>query len=143
MKKTLFLFLFLFVTIIGFSYQSTGLKVYDELNYKKGTFITYVSETGSPVDDKITATSYKRAYKQKGGVHVLADFYVSTNTPSMIYQTDKNNVVQGLFVKFYENGNISSKGTYKNGKPDGDITYYDENGNVEQVDKYNNGELVK
>ena len=42
-----------------------------------------------------------------------------------------------------ENGNIASKGNYKNGKPDGDITYYDENGNIEQVDKYENGELVK
>ena len=73
----------------------------------------------------------------------MADFYISTNTPALIYQTDKNNVVQGLFVKFYENGNISSKGNYKNGKPDGDITYYDENGNIEQVDKYENGELVR
>ena len=111
MKKILLLCLFLFVTIIGFSYQSTGLKAYDELNYKKGTFITYVDEKGAPVNDKTLATSYKRAYKQKDGVKILADFYISTNTPSLIYQTDKNNVVQGLFVKYYENGNIYSKGT--------------------------------
>ncbi|MCP1224022.1 toxin-antitoxin system YwqK family antitoxin [Sebaldella sp. S0638] len=143
MKKILLVFLFLFAAAIGFSYESTGLKVYDELNYKKGTFITYVDETGAPVSDKLLAKSYKRAYKQKDGVKVIADFYISTNTPELIYQTGKNNVVQGLFVKYYENGNIYSKGTYKAGKPDGDITYYDENGNVEQVDKYENGELVK
>ena len=143
MKKILLLCLFLFVTIIGFSYESTGLKVYDELNYKKGTFITYVDKTGAPINDRTLAVSYKRAYKQKGGVKVVADFFVATNTPALIYQTDKNNVVQGLFVKFHENGNIASKGNYKNGKPDGDITYYDENGNIEQVDKYENGELVR
>ena len=58
MKKIMLLTLFLFSTIIGFAYQSTGLKAYDELNYKKGTFITYTAEDGSPVNDKLLATSY-------------------------------------------------------------------------------------
>lgn len=143
MKKFLFAFLFVLISLVSFTYESTGLKAYDELNYKKGTFITYIDEDGSPTNNKLYATEYKRAYKQKNGVRIIADFYISTNTPATIYQTDKNNMLQGLFVKFYENGNIYSKGSYKNGKPNGEITYYDEDGNVEQVDKFENGELVK
>ncbi len=142
MNKVIMTVLIVFGSLISFSYDSSGVAGYDNLNYKKGTFITYVNEDGSPTTDRANAYSYKRAYKGKNGAHIIADFYVSSNSPRIIYTTDKANMVQGAFIKYYEDGKMESKGMYKNGKPDGEITYYDENGNVTQVDKYENGSLV-
>ena len=141
MNKMIMAFLIVFGSLISFSYDSSGVAGYDNLNYKKGTFITYVSEDGSPTT-KSEAFSYKTAYKQKGGGYIIADYYVSNNSPRMIYTTDKASKVQGAFVKYNEDGTIYSKGMYKDGKANGDTTYYDENGNIIQVDKYENGSKI-
>ena len=49
---------------------------------------------------------------------------------------------EGLWVRYYDNGQLESKGKYKNGLRDGVWEYYYWNGTLER-ELYNNGEIVK
>jgi antitoxin component YwqK of YwqJK toxin-antitoxin module len=44
---------------------------------------------------------------------------------------------------FYENGQLSFRGNYKDGKQDGRLEYFDEDGSLTKTETYRNGELVE
>jgi len=57
----------------------------------------------------------------------------------------KNGKREGLWVFYWDNGQLNSKGTYKNGKEEGFWVGYNDDGTVweEYTGTYRNGKLVK
>lgn len=51
----------------------------------------------------------------------------------------KNNLREGLWYAYFENGNVQTKAFYINGKEHGDYLLYHENGGIYQEGKYDNG----
>ena len=53
----------------------------------------------------------------------------------------KNGMKNGEFVRFYENGQLQSKGNYKDGKPDGLWEFFNKDGSIdtEKTGIYKNG----
>ncbi|MCX6285390.1 MAG: toxin-antitoxin system YwqK family antitoxin [Bacteroidetes bacterium] len=58
-----------------------------------------------------------------------------------INRRDKNNLKQGKWFLFYENGNIKQEGTYLDDKKDGYFKDYTETGDLLKISKYLMGEL--
>ena len=57
--------------------------------------------------------------------------------------TFKNGKQHGPFVRYHENGQLSSKGTFKEGKRDGPFVWYHDNGQLLEKATYKNGLEVK
>ena len=49
----------------------------------------------------------------------------------------------GVVVAYHENGQIRSKGSYKDGKQDGPWEFYDDNGQLIEKYSYKNGQVLK
>jgi len=58
-----------------------------------------------------------------------------------VNRRDKNNLKQGKWFVFYENGNIKQEGTYLDDKKDGYFKDYTETGDLLKISKYTMGEL--
>ena len=56
------------------------------------------------------------------------EYYEEGNIESLVPY--KNNVVEGLVITYYENGNIKEEVNYKNDKMNGEAKSYDENGKL-------------
>ena len=54
---------------------------------------------------------------------------------------DKNGLKQGYWEYYYENGNIMSKGSFKDDKPEGMWEDYYINGNLECKGSYKDNEM--
>ncbi len=76
----------------------------------------------------ITLTEYKRGF--------IVD-------RQRINRRDKNNLKQGRWYDFYENGNIRMEGTYRDDKMHGYFKEYNENGDFLRINKYEHGVLLK
>ena len=57
--------------------------------------------------------------------------------------TEKETIKDGLHESFYKNGQLESRGNYKDGKLNGLFELFDENGNLTKTKEYKNGELIK
>ena len=53
-----------------------------------------------------------------------------------------NDVIHGVFRRYYANGNLQEESNYANGVLDGEARWYDQQGNVTIEYTYSNGELV-
>ena len=49
---------------------------------------------------------------------------------------NKNGERTGEWISYFEKGNVSSKGKFDNGKPEGEFSAYYENGNLKEVGKF-------
>lgn len=58
-----------------------------------------------------------------------------------INRRDKNNLKQGKWFLFYDNGNINQEGTYRDDQKDGYFKDYTESGDLLKINKYVMGEL--
>jgi len=56
-------------------------------------------------------------------------------------KTDKEEIKDGLVEEFDENGQLKSRGNYKNGKRDGLVKEFNEEGKLKFRNYYRNGEL--
>ena len=56
--------------------------------------------------------------------------------------TFKNGKLDGVFNRWYENGQIRSRATYKDGNLDGVFIMWDENGRKKTQSTYKNGKRV-
>ncbi len=54
----------------------------------------------------------------------------------------KNNKPEGIWTSYYPNGNIRCEGNYKNGKQQSAWTYYNEKGEIINIIFYQDGEFV-
>ena len=57
--------------------------------------------------------------------------------------TFRDGELNGLYEEFYENGQLSFRGNYKDGKQDGLLEYFDKDGNPTSTETYRDGELVE
>ena len=55
----------------------------------------------------------------------------------------KGREVSKTVVTFHENGQLRSRGNYKDGKQEGVWERYDENGNLTKTEEWKDGELIK
>lgn len=54
--------------------------------------------------------------------------------------TEKEDIKDGPYETFYENGQLVEKGNFKNGKPEGLFEEYYDNGQLKTKGNYKNGE---
>jgi protein TonB len=72
---------------------------------------------------------YYREMDSKNGSFCVQDFYISGKVQMKGCYSDFNYLImEGLFTYYYENGQKSSEGTYKNNEKTKDWRYWDENG---------------
>ena len=58
-------------------------------------------------------------------------------------RTDRNGLKQGYWEYYYENGNILSKGSYKDDKAEGMWEYYYTDGSLYNKKLFENGYFIK
>lgn len=72
---------------------------------------------------------YYRELDDKSGGFCVQDFFISGKVQMKGCYSDFNYLImEGLFTYYYENGQKSSEGTYKNNEKTKDWRYWDENG---------------
>ena len=54
----------------------------------------------------------------------------------------KNGKKNGEFVRFYENGQLSSTGNYKDGEQDGLYQFFNKDGSLQLTETWKDGDLV-
>lgn len=79
----------------------------------------------------------KKNFKVKTWTYYFKDGKIS-GKENWVYR-DHMSVLEGEYIKYYENGKISEKTTYKNGKIHGDFIAYDKNGKLLNSAKVING----
>lgn len=131
---------FILLTIMSLgnkNIEKTGISKFDNLKYSKGKtiyFYDYDSEIIEESKTKNENSDIERKIFKQGNKYIVADYYISTNRPSLIFETEVNPekyselLVSGDRVSYYENGKLKSIGKYKKGVEIGKHIYYKENG---------------
>ena len=79
-------------------------------------------------------------FEKKTKLYEVNDYYISGKLQMKGYfESSKLKVKTGKYTWYFENGNISEEGSYKNGKKDGKWFVYSENGKLHYEDEYVNG----
>lgn len=93
-------------------------------------------------DDKDSILLKTLTYK-KGDLRNEIAYYSSNGKIEYIGNRYKG-VIDGEFVSFYENGNISIEGKLDKGRYIGNWNYYDDDGSLNKTLKYNNeGNIIE
>jgi uncharacterized protein len=53
-----------------------------------------------------------------------------------------NGVLEGSFVGYFQNGNLSIEGLFDNGKRNGEWKYYNDDGSLKKVREYHSDEVI-
>ena len=61
----------------------------------------------------------------------------------LIYEINSTIPFTGSFVDYHDNGQISSKGNYKDGKLDGLVEYFSPYGILNGIEEYKDGKRIK
>jgi len=67
---------------------------------------------------------------------------VTVTRDGLTYHQDTNKPVTGIVEEFHENGQLSQRTNWKDGKEDGLSERFDQDGNLIETDMYKNGELL-
>ena len=59
------------------------------------------------------------------------------------YNQNTNEPITGIVEEFYANGQLRSRGNYKDGNKDGLVYRFDEDGKLTRTETYRNGELIE
>jgi len=85
---------------------------------------------------------FGKEYAPDGTIVTLIEYKKGFIVDRMrINRKDKNNLRQGKWFLFYDNGNIKQEGSYRDDKKDGYFKDYTENGDLARISKYINDEL--
>lgn len=68
----------------------------------------------------------------------IEDFYDS-GAIELRYEVDDNNVPNGPFIQYYENGNIKAKSTFSDGEIDGQMKSFYSSGELKEITYLSNG----
>ena len=79
----------------------------------------------------------------ENGLRQVTTYYGDGKTPRRVCTFDKDGIQQGLFEKYYDNGQLNVKCTYKDDEQDGLYERYDWNGELIEKCIYKNGEVVE
>ena len=64
-------------------------------------------------------------------IYFLTVFLLISNLISAQNKTDRQGRRQGQWIEYHDNGNVKSKGAFKNGLPAGEFLYYSESGKLQ------------
>lgn len=136
MKKTITA-MFLFLTLMAFSAQKSGIAKYDNLQYSDGKTIIFFGENGNVLKDIKNAEFERKVYYQGDKLYIVVDYFTDTKEPAFIFETKEEhikeyepsdeNTLNGVVI-YYGNGNMSAKGIFQGNAKNGTVTLYDENG---------------
>ena len=85
---------------------------------------------------------YGKEYAPDGTIITLTEYKKGFIVDRLkINRRDKNNLKQGKWFSFYDNGNIKQEGSYREDLKDGYFKEYTENGDLLKISKYVMGEL--
>jgi len=86
---------------------------------------------------------FGKEYDQDGNIVTLTEYKRGFILDRQrINRRDKNNLKQGLWYYFYDNGNIRIEGTYREDKKQGYFKEFTENGDFLRISKYENDILL-
>lgn len=136
MKKTITA-MFLFLTLMAFSAQKSGIAKYDNLKYSAGKTITFFDRDGNVLNNGKGAEFERKVYSQGKKLYIVVDYFSDTKEPAFIFETSEEhirefepsdeNTLNGVVI-YYGNGNMSAKGIFQGNARNGTVTLYDENG---------------
>jgi antitoxin component YwqK of YwqJK toxin-antitoxin module len=137
MKKLYFIFLFISAVVSAQTfelYKGDTINVVDENGMRQGKWIVRNSTKNLPgyADD---AKVEEGVYKDNKKTGIWKEFYANGNIKSKL--TFANNRPDGYAVMYHENGKISEEGIWKNGRWVGNYKLYYENGEVQHEFKFN------
>lgn len=160
MKRLVLCLLFLLPTIVLAQIDLKGAKVtYGAENEKLpiigDTITEYHKDTNvikklkfrdaeklAIIEFKDNGDKYKKAIYSLDNLKFKTVTKYHSNGNIILIANYDNGIVTGDFQKFYNNGNLKSKGVYNKMKKEGLWKYYDENGIFIKEELYRNGELV-
>ena len=104
----------------------------------------YYGEKRNLLPDSTNARYYSKVIKMPNGYSVT-NYYINnkvqcTGTYSKIKNIEGEDIQNGEFIWYRENGNIELKSTYLNGELNGDQVQYFDNGNIKQQTQYISGQ---
>ena len=89
----------------------------------------------SDIDGKLIASeNYKQG--KLNGKSIL--YYADTNKEAEVTEY-KNDIKDGIYLKYFPDGKLMTEGFYRNGQFHGEFVVYHENGTFEIKGRYNNG----
>lgn len=92
---------------------------------------------------KGTEQGFGKEYAADGTIITLTEYKKGFIVDRLrINRKDKNNLKQGKWFLFYDNGNIKQEGTYLDDQKDGYFKDYTESGDLLRITKYVMGELL-
>ena len=133
--KKIFLLLFFIMTMFTFSnsLQKTGIREYDEIDHSKGKITAHFNEDGEKVK-KETASYYRKNFGKTNDLYLIVDYDMEDKVVDIAKIRDLDKLfidesgAEGENYTYYENGQIYSLTSYKNGKIDGKYNiYYEDN----------------
>ncbi|MCD8298093.1 MAG: hypothetical protein LUC88_11025 [Prevotella sp.] len=135
MKKGVILFLTLCAVLPTIAQTKLDTLYYDK-NWKNITtkaFATYYR-----VMEKTSDTTSSKPYR---GYYFTGELQADGNYITIDKDDDANSVFDGDYELFYKSGKPSEKGSWKNGKHEGEFTTYNEDGLIIKHLYYSDGEL--
>ena len=133
---------------INYSRQKTGIPEYDNLDIKQNKILTHNDSDNLIVSNSSDDVfSYRKILGEENGLYLAVDFFMYSDNILGISKVRKPKDIAGLtnegysFI-FHENGYLSVKSFYKDGKLEGETIIYDFFGNPETIKTYKNGKLI-
>ncbi len=134
----------------NYKIQKTGIPEYDNLDVKSGKIFSYYNSKGLitpyPTDNSVL---YRKILKiEEDGLFLVADFLMHSDDVIMRISKVKNpkdNLAatnEGYSFLFKENGYLSEKSSYKNGKLHGKSICYNAFGIPDVIKTYTEGKLT-
>ena len=138
------------VIIKNYKIQKTGIPEYDNLNTKSAEIFSYYNSKGLitpyPTDNSVL---YRKILKiEEDGLFLVADFLMHSDDVIMRISKVKNPkdnleaTNEGYSFLFKENGYLSEKSFYKNGKLHGESICYNAFGIPNAIKTYTEGKLT-
>lgn len=111
--------------------------------FSQSTFTVYYNENWEEIANKDQASFYRKAFLNSNNVWEANDYYISDKIQmSGTFKSRDLKTKNGQFVYYFENGQKSSEGVFRNDKKEGLwITWY-ENGNKLSEGNYKNDKRV-
>jgi antitoxin component YwqK of YwqJK toxin-antitoxin module len=116
------------------------LSVMYNLAYSQDTIVTYYNQDWKKIDNKDYASFFRKSFKDSASTWAAQNYYISGKIQMKgTFRTKYDNREIGLFVYYYENGQVSAKGEFIKGLKTGKWLYWYENGQLKSEGEFVEG----
>ena len=132
---------------INYRLQKSGIDEYDNLDFTQGDIIHYYDIDGNIISkNSKSAYFFRKLVSEDSGVYLVVDFFVDSGNVQGVgkgynLKDFQGYTLEGPVITYYDNGNLKSKGFYKDKKLDGEYVQYNYNGEPSRIDIYENGQI--